>query len=538
MIKVASYCRVSTDNKDQLNSFEAQQRYFRDYIKAHPDWELYAVYADEGVSGTSTRKRTQFNRMIQDAHMSKFNLIITKEVSRFSRNLLDTIAYTRELKTLGIGVIFVNDGFSSMDPDAELRLSIMGSIAQEESRKTSSRVKWGQTRQMEQGVVFGPSLLGYDVHNGCLTINPDGAQIVKQIFYKYGVEKKGTSVIAKELQLAGIKTSMGNSNWSSSQIIKILRNEKYVGDLVQKKSITPDYLSHTKKYNRGEEELIKIQNHHTPIIDRALWNTVQQELQIRNKHNKLSSPHSNHYIFSGKIICGECGARFVARKKHQKSGTLVRWMCYTVVSKGSASDDSKEALIGCNVGKTIRDELVRDIVTKAIKQIPADFEWMTHNLIRLVTSAVRGTRVVAGTTSNIKRQIQQITTKKEALIEAYLSGVISSEEIQYMKDQYDRKLKTLHEQLRSIERSTDQENSNLEDIVHQIQLISAYHEISESCFKALLKHLIVRKDGIMEVQINHIPQIWYFKLHYHSSHTSDTPSNTRKAVSLQTESII
>ena len=250
MIKVASYCRVSTDSEDQANSFESQQRYFREYIERHPEWELYEVYADEGISGTSTKKRTQFNRMINDAYLGKFKLIITKEVSRFSRNLLDTIAYTRELKSLGIGVIFMNDGFTSLDPDSELRLSIMGSIAQEESRKTSTRVKWGQTRQMERGVVFGTSMLGYDVCDGKLTINPEGAEIVRLIFHKYAVEQKGTSIIARELREAGMKTYSGDVIWNSSHIVRILRNEKYVGDLVQKKTITLDYLTHAKKKNK------------------------------------------------------------------------------------------------------------------------------------------------------------------------------------------------------------------------------------------------------------------------------------------------
>lgn len=163
MIMVASYCRVSTDKEDQANSFASQQRYFKEYINRQPDWELYRVYADEGLSGTTTKKRIEFNQMISDAKMGKFKIILTKEVSRFSRNILDTIGYTRELKTLGVGVLFLNDGINTLDSDAELRLSIMGSIAQEESRKTSTRVKWGQTRQMERGVVFGRSMLGYDV---------------------------------------------------------------------------------------------------------------------------------------------------------------------------------------------------------------------------------------------------------------------------------------------------------------------------------------------------------------------------------------
>ena len=206
MIMVARYCRVSTDQEDQANSCEAPQRYFKEYIARQPDWELYDVYADEGITGTSTKKRAQFNQMINDARLGKFQLIITKEVSRFSRNILDTISYTRELRALGVGVLFMNDGISTLEPDAELRLSIMGSIAQEESRKTSARVKWGQTRQMERGVVFGRSMLGYDVKDGKMTVNPEGAEVVKLIFHMYGVEKKGTSVIARELRNRGIRS--------------------------------------------------------------------------------------------------------------------------------------------------------------------------------------------------------------------------------------------------------------------------------------------------------------------------------------------
>ena len=327
MIRVASYCRVSTDQEDQANSFVSQQLYFRQYVQRQPDWELYEIYADEGITGTSTKKRAAFNRMIHDAYMGKFQLIITKEVSRFSRNILDTISFTRELKEIGVGVLFMNDGIHTLDPDAELRLSIMASIAQEESRKTSSRVKWGQTRQMERGVVFGQSLLGYDVKNGKLTVEPEGAALVRLIFHKYGVEKKGTSVIARELQEAGYRTYSGNVKWSTSQIVKMLKNEKYVGDLVQKKTITPDYLTHAKKYNHGEEEMIVIKSHHEPIIDRDLWNLVQSELKQRNRHGKPDTGHSNRYGLSGKIQCGACGATFVSRKKKRKQGGYYPYWC-------------------------------------------------------------------------------------------------------------------------------------------------------------------------------------------------------------------
>ncbi|MBQ9165756.1 MAG: recombinase family protein, partial [Oscillospiraceae bacterium] len=305
LIKVASYCRVSTDHEDQANSFEAQQRYFKEYIDRRPDWELYQVYADEGITGTSTKKRAQFNRMMSDAYLGKFQLIITKEVSRFSRNVLDTVSYTRELRAMGIGVIFMTDGIDTRDPDAELRLSIMGSIAQEESRKTSARVKWGQSRQMERGIVFGRSMLGYDVKGGRICVNPEGAEVVRQIFYRYGIEKKGISRIAKELRDEGFRTSVGSTRWTPSHLLKILKNEKYIGDLVQKKTYTPDYLTHEKKYNHGEEEIIIIRDHHEPIIDKELWDIVQAEAQKRSRHNNRQEGHSNRYPLSGKIKCGE-----------------------------------------------------------------------------------------------------------------------------------------------------------------------------------------------------------------------------------------
>lgn len=282
ILKAAAYCRVSTDKYDQKNSFESQKSYFERYISLNPGLEMTKIYADEGISGTDTKKRTEFNNMIADAQLKKFNLILTKEVSRFARNTVDTLQYTRKLKKIGIGVKFLLDNIYTLDPDAELRLAIMASLAQEESRKTSERVKWGQRRQMEKGVVFGRSMLGYDVRGGIMRINEDGAKIVRQIFHKFVFEDKNCRAIAKELTEAGCKTLSGNEKWAHTVILKILRNEKYCGDLTQKKTYTPDYLTHSKKYNHGEEDFVTIKNHHEPIVDRNVWNTAQKKLKKSN----------------------------------------------------------------------------------------------------------------------------------------------------------------------------------------------------------------------------------------------------------------
>ena len=264
-LRVAAYCRVSTDRDDQANSFESQQRYFREYIARQPGWELAGIFADEGLSGTSTKKRLAFQRMIACARARMLDLIVTKEISRFARNTLDSIYYTRELKRLGIGVLFLSDNLYTLDGDAELRLTILASIAQEESRRTSERVKWGQKRRMEQGVVFGRDLLGYDVRGGVLIVNEPGAQIVRDIFRKFVNDGKGAHTIARELNEAGVPAARGGP-WRSSVILRILRNEKYKGDALLREYARTliEYIEYYLRFDGVQGDMV------SPIIDEKL----------------------------------------------------------------------------------------------------------------------------------------------------------------------------------------------------------------------------------------------------------------------------
>ena len=509
MISVASYCRVSTDKDDQANSFAAQQRYFKAYIERQPDWELYEVYADEGITGTSTKKRIQFNRMIHDAHMGKFKLILTKEVSRFSRNILDTIAFTRELKTLGVGVLFMNDGIDTLEPDAELRLSIMASIAQEESRKTSSRVKWGQTRQMERGVVFGTSMLGYDVKGGTLSINPEGAEIVRLIFRKYAVEKKGTTVIARELREGGYQTYRGCSDWSASHILKILKNEKYVGDLTQKKTFTPDYLTHAKKYNHGEEALITLTNHHEPIISREIWNITQAELQKRNRRGESGEGHSNRYLFSGKIKCGECGASFVARKKYRKDGSYYRrWSCYTAITKG-AKQRGKES--GCGVGRLLREDTAMEIVKQGLRSLQLDTDWLARKITVLAAEAI-DLQAASDSPTNIQSQIQRVTQKRVDILDAFFSKSITEEEMRLLTARCKRELTVLNARAQSLRVRQERCSDTKRHISQRVHAILRGEAGQESFYKSILDGLTVYHDGRVELRFRLLPQKWIFEL--------------------------
>ena len=514
-MEAAAYCRVSSDRDDQANSFESQQRYFREYIERRPDWVLYRVYADEGITGTSTKKRAEFNRMIADARMGKFRLILTKEVSRFSRNILDTIAYTRELKALGIGVVFLNDGINSLDPDAELRLSIMGSMAQEESRKTSSRVKWGQTRRMEQGVVFGRSLLGYDVKDGKMTVNPEGAEIVRQIFHKYGVEKKGACVIARELREAGYRTLSGNPKWSNSYIIKVLKNEKYAGDLVQKKTITPDYLSHAKKYNHGEEELVSLRGHHEPIIDRELWDRVQAEIKKRDRRG--GGGHAVRYLFSGKIRCGECGAGFVSRKKCRKDGTgYRRWGCSTATAEGRRREDAQGNTVGCDVGKLLRDELAMDILRQSLATLQMDADGIIRNVTDLAMEAIEaGKKQDAERPDTLERQIGQLKKKKADVLDAFFSRQITKEETELMNERYDMELDALRARLEVARAQGEaaRETETLRKAVKKkITAVVGGETDSDVFYKTLLDQMVVYRDKRVELYLNDLPQKWIFAL--------------------------
>ena len=507
-VKVAVYCRVSTEKDDQLNSLEAQRRYFKEYIEQQPDWTLHKIYADEGITGTSVKKREQFKRMLRDAQSGAFTLILTKEVSRFSRNILDTIAYTRELKALGVGVLFMNDGISTWDPDAELRLSIMGSIAQEESRKTSSRVKWGQTRQMERGVVFGHSLLGYEVKEGRLSIKPEEAELVRLIFRKYGLEKKGTSLIAKELREAGYRTPGGGENWRSSYLVKLLKNEKYVGDLVQKKTITPDYLSHAKKYNHGQEALIVIKNHHEPIIDRELWDTVQEELSKRNRHNRQDCGHSPCYAFSGKIKCGVCGANFVARRKYSKDGSsTLRWACLTATKEGREQTDDRGKTLGCNIGRLIADETAWEMLRQALLSLDMDPALVIDDLTEIITAAIR--EAENSTVEKLEQEIRRLNKKKEDVLNAFLSDRISLEEMKMLSERCERQLNALKEQHCSTSDAlAPGTNESIREHLHSF--LSCRTESGIFC-KSVLNKIEIMPEGRAELSLNHLPQKWYFQ---------------------------
>lgn len=500
---VAAYCRVSTDKEDQANSLENQRNYFQRYIENNPEWNLVDVYYDDGISGTSTKKRDGFNRMIADAENGKIDLILTKEVSRFARNTVDTLSVTRQLKLVGVGVLFINDNINTLNPEDELRLTIMSSIAQEESRKTSERVKWGHMRQMEKGVVFGRDMLGYRVRNGKLEVVPEEAEIVRLIFHKYLNEQKGTSTIAKELREAGIPTIKGNL-WSNTVLLRLLRNEKYVGDLCQKKTITTNYLTHKKQYNHGEEEMIYISDHHEPIIDRETWDATQRELERRKpKGTEHWEKHSNRYWCSGKLRCGECGLPMVSRKRKKRNWK--GWMCTSKTRQGVSRLDENQQPVKCE-NIEVNEKVLKAAVREVLLLFQAD-QLEVADIIKQQILAVQ-TKPFADEKNKIEKEIQKIQKKQIDAVDLMVEGLIDKEVLKRRQEQYKQDLDALYERLKHANNEAEERQRQvqyMQQAIAELEGILKYDVDSEALYGEVLEKIVIFKDKSLEVKLKDIP---------------------------------
>ena len=511
--RVAAYCRVSTDRDDQANSFESQQRYFKQYIEREPNWELVEVFADEGKTGTNTKKRAAFNRMIEAAKRGEIDLIITKEISRFARNTLDSISYTRELKKRGIGVLFMNDGLNILDADAELRLTIMSSVAQEESRKTSERVKWGQKRRMEQGVVFGRSMLGYDVKGGVMTVNEAGAKIVRRIFAKFVNENKGCFVIARELKEEGVDP-MRCKEWSNTVILRVLRNEKYCGDLVQKKTYTPDYLSHDKKYNRGQEEFVIIRDHHEPIVSRETFEAAARILDSRALSPEGKAKHSNRYCFSGKIKCGKCGRSFVAKTRKRKDGSQYKcWRCCESSRRGGKHIDKAGNEQGCSQD-SIRNEDALHIMFLVMQSLEMDKERVLHNLKKAIEGVISQDSNCVDTTA-LQQKITDTEAGKARLIDLYMSGSITKDEFMAAREKCDKEIADCKRTIESVTeqgKAVSQKDEMLKEIFAAVDEIANGLVYDDEFYRNILDRMVVHDREHIDVYLNFLPHKWSYTL--------------------------
>ena len=514
---VSPYCRVSTDNEDQLNSLESQIKFFTNLIQNHPNWTLGEIYYDEGISGTSIKKRKNFNRLIKDAVAGKVQFIITKEVSRFARNTVDTLVYTRELKKHGVGVYFALDNINTLDSDGELRLTIMASIAQEESRKTSERVKWGHRRRMENGVVFGNDLLGYSLENGKLVIKPDEAELVRSIFKKF-LEGRGTYVLARELRESGVK-SKHSMSWAPTTVQRILRNEKYVGDLRQGKRITTDFLTHDRKKNPNQAETIYIKDHHEPIIDRETWDKVQVELSRRAPSKDKLSRHSNRYWCSGKLICGECGKSF--RRSSQTNVNVKDWRCYANSIYGKKRIDAHGVEFNCS-NRAINDVILMHAIKETFRFIKVNKEKLLKDCI----AEIEQTQAKISEPIDIRplqRKIDNLTALKTKTLDLLLRGVISEDDYKKQNDYYSAEIDALSAQIANAAISNNalaDAKLDIQKYISEIERIVSCDLDNSEIYKEVIDKFVIYNDKSLAVHLHCLP--FGIRIYYRTTGKSTT----------------
>lgn len=508
MKRAVAYCRVSTDKEEQLHSLENQKDYFNNLITKDKGFQFVGIYADEGITATNTKKRDEFNRMILDAKCNKFDIIFTKAVTRFARNIVDSINYVRLLKSLNIEVRFITDNINSFDDDAEFKLGLFSAFAQEESRQTSEKVTFGQQISMKNGVVFGSNtMLGYNIVNGEMTINENEAPIVRKIFHKYLIEGKGSHCIAKELQEEGIKTKRGSNKWTNASIYKILKNEKYCGDLIQQKTYTPDFLSHNKKYNKGEREFVKIENHHEPIIDKETFNKVQAEIVRRGKKAKADgSKHSNRYALSGKIKCGSCGCTYVGGdNRKRKDGTIRKsWKCYEKHKYGKRHINSQGDYIGCD-NDNVNNDIILNIFNQLMKKIiSTDKEEIINSTLKILSSTIKNSCSLNTEEERLRQRKEKLQEQIKKAISLCISGIITEEQLKDQKNELENELNLICRELettKSKQQLLQDKEMLMENIKCSMNEILNFETTSENICKEVLEKVVVKSKNEFDFYI-------------------------------------
>ena len=372
--RVAAYARVSADKDAAFHSLKAQVDYYKEYVAAHPDWELADIYSDNRISGTII-ERPEFQRMLEDCRAGKIDLVVTKSVTRFARNTVVLLETIRELKTLGIDCFFEKEQMHSISPDDELLLTLLAMYAEEEARSASENQKWRVQKKFKKGEPWVGKMLGYRLVNGRLTVVPEEADIVRQIYTDY-LSGMGRSAIAKKLMHQGVAPESGNI-WSITSILNILSNEKYTGNMILQKTYRPDFRTKKSKRNNGEVKMYRVKHSHEPIITQQTFDAVQAEMKKRRtKYVKQKSNRSNtskQRLFCGLIRCGNCGYTFWHRRTNAKKYDKDIWTCPRYYHLGKAVCPAQIIPESILIEKTKEilgvDSLNRTLLMQAVQRI-------------------------------------------------------------------------------------------------------------------------------------------------------------------------
>ena len=502
-LRVTDYARVSTNTHEQKKSLQNQVEHFEQYIKENPNWTYVDGYVDDGITGTSDIKRDNFMKMIEDARRGKFDLIVTKEISRFSRNTLDSIKYTRELLSYGVSVLFVNDNINTAMPDSELRLTIMASMAQDEIRRLSERVKFGMNQAIERGEILGNNLLyGYKKNkdNGGLNIIKEEAKIVRKIYELYAIEELSLSKIVKALNSEGLKTCQGKK-WCISTISRMIENPKYKGYYCARKSETVDYMTKKIKYfKKGDWIIYENKTRIPPIIDENLWNRANTRLLKRkkafSKRKEEKTIYKNRYLYSAKIYCAKHNTVF-HRREFRKKKKDITWVCSKYLKNGKTTCDSP------NIRESELDAILKDLISK--------LQIESNEVIDTLMNYYKHLEINTGIDEEIlsrERKINNLYAKKDKLLELSLQGSLSNTEFSERNNFFNKRIKVLDNELNKLKneknnlKGTTGKTKELTNILKQkVNSKSTIDKIISSLLEQIVVSKICECKNNMELNI-------------------------------------
>ena len=490
-LRVTFYARVSTDQDEKINSLENQVQYYTELIQSKPNWKFVPGYIDEGISGGSTKKRDNFNRMIRDAKAGMFDFIITKEISRFSRSTLDSIKYTQELLDYNVGVFFQNDNINTLDTDSEFRLVIMAGVAQDEIRKLSERLKFGFRQAIKNGHVLGnDKLYGYDKKDCVLTVNEEEAEIIRIIFDLYGNQRLGTRTISKRLMELGYTSREGNA-FNTLTIRHILENPKYKGWYCGNKSQSVDYRT-KRNVLLDESEWVTYPDPSIPaIVSEELWNRANALYKRRREEMKSHSSgisFHNRYPYSAKIYCEEHGTTFHRQAIQTKKGQQEVWQCKVYRSHGRAACSAPQ----------IRSSDLDVILSDIFKELVRDKEKIIDSLVTVLTNIPK--EVDYGKLRcQVENEMDDLERKKNRLLDLSIAGALTVEEFKERNDAFNAQIQECQGKLTAIRQEEENQSSEELDIpaIRRAldEALRFTGEIDTALVATILDKVVVKKES-------------------------------------------
>ena len=440
-IRVAAYCRVSTDDDEQLGSFESQKLYYEEKISANKEWVNAGIFADEAITGTKTDKRSGFQEMISRCQNGEIDMILTKSISRFARNTVDTLNHVRMLRDRNIAVFFEQENINTLDMNGELLLTIMSSLAQQEVESLSQNVKMGLQMKMKRGELIGfNGCFGYDYdpETKTISVNEAEAEVVRMIYDLY-LQGYGTTTIAKRLMDLGIKNKKGEVSWKTHGVMGIIKNEKYKGDVLLGKTFTTDPISKRRLANFGEENQYYIRDHHEPIVSREIWDAAEQ---IRNKRAQSRviettgnrERYTRQYAFSSMCECAYCGHKLTRRTRHSSSiYEKPVWQCMNATKNGIAN---------CPNCKAIDEEILEGAFVDAFKLLAGNFDEVLDVVLSYVEDSANNDDNIRKR-QQIDKDISALESRKSRMTDMLIDGTITKEVFDEKMLEFKRKIHVL-----------------------------------------------------------------------------------------------